>query len=66
VSLKFVQEQQQILRLTTRKLKSVWGPFRSATVCICQGRWRGSACEVRVFSGMAIFPPDVAGVWGAG
>jgi hypothetical protein len=29
VSLKFMQEQPQILRLTTPKLKSVWGPFRS-------------------------------------
>jgi len=29
MSFKFVEEQQQILRLTTPKLKSVWGPFRS-------------------------------------
>jgi hypothetical protein len=29
VSLKFIEEQPQILRLTTPKLKSAWGPFRS-------------------------------------
>jgi len=29
MSLKFVEEQQQILRLTTPELKGVRGPFRS-------------------------------------
>ncbi len=29
VSLRFIEEQPQILRLTTPKLRSVWGPFRS-------------------------------------
>jgi hypothetical protein len=28
-SQKFIEEQQQILRLTTPKLKNVWGPVRS-------------------------------------
>jgi hypothetical protein len=32
VSLKFVEEQKQILRLTTPELKDVRGPVRSATV----------------------------------
>ena len=29
LSLKFIEEQTQILRLTTPKLKDVWGPVRS-------------------------------------
>jgi hypothetical protein len=29
VSLKFIEEQKQILRLTTPKLKNAWGPVRS-------------------------------------
>jgi len=29
VSQKFIEDQTQILRLTTPKLKDVWGPVRS-------------------------------------
>jgi len=29
VSLKFIEEQPQILRLTAPELKDVWGPVRS-------------------------------------
>jgi len=48
LSLKFLVKiakvQTQVLRLTTPELKSVWGPFRSATVCFVKvigfGLWK--------------------------